>query len=768
MDLSESEDRIQRLLDQVRLALHQRQDYDRATAACQAILSENSTHSEAAALLELVQQRQREQQAQQIWDQAQALFEQRQWQEAVCLASTMPPIDPWWSQANRLSEAAQLSLASQRREDQARQALAEAEQLFEMGRLDRALARVQQVPAGPQSSERAAALRQKIQQHQTLAHQYQQAQAALETHDFERVCEQVQPLLEKTLWREQAQALLDQAALLQEQDDQAAKLMSGLRTLIARQQWEAAVVEANALLALFPDQPEALRLRQQAQSQLSTPPSEAPAPATLSVPPHRNPPSPTGWQAEAVWLGMPAQTTALLSLAQPNLRSQRQATRAEFLSRLTRLSQRPGLALMGTLAVLGAAILLAQRGMPRLLPPTSVSGPVRVEPTASPALQAAGLEQACQQQALNSLRPEVTEQRRLVLGRAQELAALGDAPALGQAIQVAQCAQKVPERDHLYRDAEQVIGQWSSQLWQQALNRAQKDDLAGAIATLQNLPITAPSYAQVRPALATWQGMLRERQRDYRHIAVAKTRLVQQPDDLRTLLEVVTYLNTYVPEGRPNRPLAQQVIGQAAWQIWLQAQSRQAQGQVDEALDIAGQIPLDTPARAASQNPRLQWQRQLLAAVPAPLSAPDRSAARPQPRTAQTSRRQPSNAGRRFQSPTRQVLAAVPSLPPLPSLSEDQIALNQARLLAKPDDPEALSAAMGKANQVGSGPHRKEAQALLSQWSLNLWRMARKEYRFGNRRRALEIVQMIPQNTAVWQRHARYDHSRWQQRAQDN
>ncbi|MBD2102246.1 lipopolysaccharide assembly protein LapB [Leptolyngbya sp. FACHB-261] len=764
MDLNENEDRIQRLLDQVKMALQQ-QEYDRAIAAGQAILNERADHSEALALLQQVRrcqyeqqvqqgERQAQQQAQQALDQVQTLLIRGQWQAALQVADTVPHLEPWSSKAEVLRQRAQKSLAAQLQKEQAQQALQEAERLFGNEDLEGALAQVQKVPEGLECSARAIALQTAIEQAQVLKREYGLACEAFEQRAFDKVRERVLLLLHEVSWQARARALLDKATTQQQQDEQALALLPRLRTLAARGQWKAAIIEANALLALFPGQPEVLRVLQQAQEKLEAPSdrnqrAEGAVAKDLVEPDSDEPGSDKVSQRSPSETLLRPEVSPIRPLLEPGLREERLRLPPRYI----------GLALAGVSVLVGASLLLLTRKpsvpAPSATPPGSSAQP------SPPLVSLAVANQGCTvgELDLSSLRPEVSQERRAILEQAQRLAAVDTPTALKQAIEKASCVQQVPDRDGLYRDAEKLTAEWSNRLWQRADTSVKRDDLGKAITTLQQLPPNSPRYVEAQTLLRTWRSALQQRQIDYRHIQTAQARLAANPSDPNTLLAVAAYLNRTVPEGRPHYPVARQLIERIAQQLWFISQGLQDQGKVADAIRLAKQIPLDTAARTVAQNTQIQWQQLLTAATPSfsPPPQPERS---PERRLAR-SKAQPNQTPSRPPQPLPLDQNQDPVLALLPNLNEDQVSMNQARSLAKQDDPYALRAAVEKASKVSNGPYRREAQALISQWSLNMWRLAHQEYRAGNRRKAVDILRLIPNNTTVWQRHARNDYQRW-------
>ncbi len=101
---------------------------------------------------------------------------------------------------------------------------------------------------------------------------------------------------------------------------------------------------------------------------------------------------------------------------------------------------------------------------------------------------------------------------------AQKLAAVGQLP------QAIAALLKISSDSPGYRQAQQLIGQWSDRLLTQATDQYRQGNLTSAIALAQTIPSTSPVSNQAQEAISLWQ---REWQANSANLALAKQALAE-------------------------------------------------------------------------------------------------------------------------------------------------------------------------------------------------------------------------------------------------
>lgn len=200
-----------------------------------------------------------------------------------------------------------------------------------------------------------------------------------------------------------------------------------------------------------------------------------------------------------------------------------------------------------------------------------------------------------------------TLEDRPYLDRAEQFARSGDIASLQSAIAE---ANRIGEGRALYGDAQRQIRTWTGQIQRmqdqpylaQARQLAEAGDLAGAIATVQQIQPGRTLYNEAQGEVRNWQSQTEGQ---------AQLRDAYRAAELGTVSSLVSaiQLADRVSADSTARSEADQMIN--AWsQIMLQLAETQAQSDVAAAIAIAAAIPSRTEAYAAAQLQIQAWQQQ--------------------------------------------------------------------------------------------------------------------------------------------------------------
>ena len=168
-------------------------------------------------------------------------------------------------------------------------------------------------------------------------------------------------------------------------------------------------------------------------------------------------------------------------------------------------------------------------------------------------------------------------------------------------------ARQIQPGDPLYAQARQDIGRWSGVILDLAQGRAASENFAEAIATAKLVPDDDPIiYKTAQQTIAKWQLMAQQSQPNQALIQNAKAQLqANQASSYRRAINIVSK----IPPNQPGYTQAQKLTEQWSRTIYLIAQSRAAQGRVDNAVETVALVPLGTSSSEAAQKALLKWKQ---------------------------------------------------------------------------------------------------------------------------------------------------------------
>ena len=190
-----------------------------------------------------------------------------------------------------------------------------------------------------------------------------------------------------------------------------------------------------------------------------------------------------------------------------------------------------------------------------------------------------------------------------ILAKAKRLIKSNQASSFSNAI--AQ-AQKVVPGDPLYEQATANTNLWSRKILDLASARAQQGNYAGAIAAAQLLEPNLPVYAESQSAIASWQ-ILAQQQRTNKIILQAAKKLIV-PGQASSYNRAITAA-AQIPPNQPVYLQAQKSIKQWSQQIYLIAQSRALEGELQSAIATATLVPQNTPVYSKAQKAIAKWRQ---------------------------------------------------------------------------------------------------------------------------------------------------------------
>lgn len=194
---------------------------------------------------------------------------------------------------------------------------------------------------------------------------------------------------------------------------------------------------------------------------------------------------------------------------------------------------------------------------------------------------------------------------RPVIDRAKLTALGGDRASLEVAIAE---AQSIPPSSALYDEAQDLVADWRWQVQQidnrpvlaQAQELADTGQLSQAIAVASRIPPDQALYDEAQNAIADWETRQQGRESYQDAISTAQSGSVEG-------LSSAISLAQSVPENSPDWTLAQQAANQWSWDLLNLAESAAFQD-VNQAIDIASQVPPRTEAFAQAQLRIREWQ----------------------------------------------------------------------------------------------------------------------------------------------------------------
>ena len=210
---------------------------------------------------------------------------------------------------------------------------------------------------------------------------------------------------------------------------------------------------------------------------------------------------------------------------------------------------------------------------------------------------------------INQWRTQVeTVEDRPILERADRLAAVGTADNLRAAIQE---AKKISSDRTLGKEADERIANWTERIQRtedqpvidQARQRAQNGDLAGAIATAQRIGKGRALYQTAQDDIAEWQAEETGRLRLGEAVDAASQ------GDANALVSAIEIAQR-VPAQSNSRSRADSQIDNWSWDLLRQAETA-ANRNVETAINLASKIPSQAEAYDPAQIRIRDWQATL-------------------------------------------------------------------------------------------------------------------------------------------------------------
>ncbi|NEQ68815.1 MAG: hypothetical protein F6K21_25605, partial [Symploca sp. SIO2D2] len=169
-------------------------------------------------------------------------------------------------------------------------------------------------------------------------------------------------------------------------------------------------------------------------------------------------------------------------------------------------------------------------------------------------------------------------------------------------------ARKVQRDDPLYQQAQQDISRWSRVMMDIAEGRAQKKNLGGAIAAAKMIPKDDPLvHQEAQQMMAKWQVLSQEKQNQG---IIEKAKKEIQPNQASSYNRGITAISQVKP-GQLGYEEAQQLQAQWSEQIYLMANTRAAQGKLQEAVETAKLVGQGTPSYEKAQKAIAQWSEKI-------------------------------------------------------------------------------------------------------------------------------------------------------------
>lgn len=207
-----------------------------------------------------------------------------------------------------------------------------------------------------------------------------------------------------------------------------------------------------------------------------------------------------------------------------------------------------------------------------------------------------------------------------VLSKAKEIAAGGNVTALEQAIQ--QAATITNDRA-LYGEAKKQMREWQEMmerqedqpLLDQASNLASSQDYQGAINTASQIRSGRSLYRESRQKINRWQQQIQAQRDLQRANTLAESRT---PEGLSNAIRLARQLPSSTDAGSQRT----QVINTWSYQLLSIAQEKASASQLPEAIRLARAIPKESAAYSTARELIKDWQRLLNPPAPAPTVAP--------------------------------------------------------------------------------------------------------------------------------------------------
>ncbi len=234
-------------------------------------------------------------------------------------------------------------------------------------------------------------------------------------------------------------------------------------------------------------------------------------------------------------------------------------------------------------------------------PTTNAASPA---PTTNAASPAPTNEQLAANEQTSKQKPFSANQDPLV--QAKGMIEPSQASLFSKAIDV---ARKVQPDDPLYQQAQQDISRWSQVMMDIAEGRAQKDNFASAIAAAKMIPKDDLSvHQEAQQAMEQWKAISTQQKQSQELVQGAKKEI--KPNQASSYNRAITTITQVKPE-QPGYTEAQQLKAQWSRQIYLMANTRAAQGELQQAVDTAKLVPQGTPSHQDAQKAIAKWSEKI-------------------------------------------------------------------------------------------------------------------------------------------------------------
>ena len=169
-------------------------------------------------------------------------------------------------------------------------------------------------------------------------------------------------------------------------------------------------------------------------------------------------------------------------------------------------------------------------------------------------------------------------------------------------------AREVKNSDPLYKQAQQNIERWSQVILDIAMDRAQKGNLADAIAAAKMVPPDQTEVlARAQEKIAVWEEQYKLEQGNKQLLEDA-LRLIR-PGQASSYSRAIGMLREIEP-GEPYYKEARDRIEWWSQRIWQIASRRARRRRIPSAIEAAVLVPADTATRDKAQQAIAKWKGQ--------------------------------------------------------------------------------------------------------------------------------------------------------------
>ncbi|HEY9607051.1 MAG TPA: caspase family protein [Allocoleopsis sp.] len=156
--------------------------------------------------------------------------------------------------------------------------------------------------------------------------------------------------------------------------------------------------------------------------------------------------------------------------------------------------------------------------------------------------------------------------------------------------------------------SEQLIDQWSRQIYLLANSRAAEGQYPQAVQTAALVPTRTSSYNAAQNAIAKWKQGKPPQQSQPTALLISTAKKQIQPNQASSYNRAIATLQKIAP-GQPGYTEAQQLITQWSRQIYLMANSWASEGKFSQAVQTATLVPSGTPSYETAQTAIAKWKQ---------------------------------------------------------------------------------------------------------------------------------------------------------------